>query len=74
MTLTNTFQLASNGACFIQADQDFKFCFKSAVATNIFDFNFTPEDTVFNYDGSLGAVYVKEARTGLGGNLIVEVE
>lgn len=63
MVLTDSFQMVSSGACYIQPSGDFVFGFKTATPTDIFIFDKTKDNKDMNYNGNYGALYAKKPNT-----------
>lgn len=61
MVLTGTMQLVSNSGCYIEATNDFKYCFGSASGDE-FSFEIDDENKgAFEYSGIYGAMYAKNS-------------
>ncbi|MCI4436488.1 MAG: hypothetical protein JHC33_06730 [Ignisphaera sp.] len=70
--LTHTFQIVSNGACLIESDGAFQFCFGSAFSDAVFTYSLGC-DRMLTLDGSLGSVYTRLLPSASDGSVTLRV-
>lgn len=74
VTLTDSFQQISAGACFAQVNNNVLFGFGSSAPTTVFHtLALSDRNNSINYNGDFGAIWMKKAGVNETANVIVTV-